>query len=145
MERPEQIVCDNGVDIAKGIGLTVMITITGRPIHPFASGVIVYVVVPVVVPVVDNIWLIVFPLPADAPDTPDWVTVHEKVAPTTLLVIPIDDDAPEHMVCDPGVAATIGIGLTVTTTFMVVPVQPLAIGVIEYVAVPAIAPVAESV
>jgi hypothetical protein len=38
---PEQIVCDDGVAVAVGIGLTVTTTVIGVPAHPFAVGVIV--------------------------------------------------------------------------------------------------------
>ena len=70
------------------------------------------------------------PLPADAPDTPDCTTVHEKVVPLTLLLKAIDDAVPEQIVWDEGVATTLGVGLTVTTTVIGVPLHPLAVGVI---------------
>lgn len=37
----EQIVCEPGVAVATGVGLTVMITVTGVPAHPLAVGVMV--------------------------------------------------------------------------------------------------------
>jgi hypothetical protein len=38
---PEQIVCDDGVAVTTGAGLTVITTVIGVPAHPFAVGVIV--------------------------------------------------------------------------------------------------------
>lgn len=38
---PEQIVCDDGVAVAVGLGLTVIVTVIGVPAHPFAVGVTV--------------------------------------------------------------------------------------------------------
>ena len=80
-------------------------------------------------PVVVNVCAMLLPLPADAPDTPDCTTVHEKVVPLTLLLKAIDDAVPEQIVCDEGVATTLGVGLTVTTTVIGVPLHPLAVGV----------------
>ena len=56
------------------------------------------------------------PLPADAPEAPDWITVHEKVVPVTLLVNAIEVIEPEQIVCVDGVAVTTGVGLTVMIT-----------------------------
>src|SRR5687768_13595810 len=38
---PEQIVCDDGVATALGVGFTVMVLVSGVPLHPFADGVMV--------------------------------------------------------------------------------------------------------
>ena len=38
---PEQIVCDDGVAVATGIGFTVIVTVIGVPAQPFTVGVIV--------------------------------------------------------------------------------------------------------
>ena len=38
---PEQIVCDAGVGVTTGTGLTVTVTMMGTPGHPFDEGVIV--------------------------------------------------------------------------------------------------------
>ena len=38
---PEQIVCEAGVAVATGLGLTVITTVTGVPAHPLAVGVMV--------------------------------------------------------------------------------------------------------
>lgn len=142
---PEQIVCVDGVAVTTGIGFTVTVTVIGVPEQPFASGVIVYVAVPGTVPVVESDCAMDVPLPADAPETPDWETVQEKVVPDTLPVSPMDVLLPEQMVCVEGVAVTTGIGLTVTVTVTGVPEQPLAVGVMVYTAVPGELPVADNV
>ena len=85
------------------------------------------------------------PLPPVAPDTFVCTTVHEKVVPATLLVSAIDVAVPEQIVCDEGVAVAAGIGFTVTVTVIGVPTHPLAVGVIVYVAVPALVVVAVNV
>ena len=36
---PEHTVCADGAAIAVGVGLTVITTVTGAPVHPFAVGV----------------------------------------------------------------------------------------------------------
>ena len=40
VEVPEQIVCVAGVAVSTGTGFTVMVTVTGDPVQPFAVGVI---------------------------------------------------------------------------------------------------------
>jgi hypothetical protein len=127
---PEQIVFDDGVAVTAGIGLTVMTTVFTVPLHPLADEEILYVAVPVADPVVVRIWAIVSPLPAKAPETPDWTTVHENVVPATLLVSAMDGAVAEHMVWAAGVAVTTGVGLTVITALTGIPMQLLAVGVI---------------
>jgi hypothetical protein len=126
---PEQIVWEAGVAVATGMGLTVIITVSGVPEQPLAEGVIVYVAVPAVMPVVLRLWAMAEPEDAVAPETPDCTTVHEKVVPATLLVRDIVVAVPEHRVCNAGVAVMTGMGLTVITTTLGVPAQPLAVGV----------------
>jgi hypothetical protein len=57
-------------------------------------------------------------------------TVHAKVVPATFDVNAILGDCVLHIVCVPGVAVTLGIGFTVIVTFVVLPGQVLAVGVI---------------
>jgi hypothetical protein len=64
------------------------------------------------------------PLPADAPDTPVCVTVHENVVPLTLLVNTQFVAVPEQIVALAGVALTFGAGFTVITIGGIVDVQP---------------------
>ena len=45
MGEPEQIVCDAGVAIAFGVGLTSTVAVIGVPVQPLAVGVIVNVTV----------------------------------------------------------------------------------------------------
>jgi hypothetical protein len=67
------------------------------------------------------------------------------VVPATELVKEIPVILPEQIVCEAGVAVAIGLGFTVTVNVTGVPEQPLAVGVIVYTAVPAVAPVADNV
>jgi hypothetical protein len=69
------------------------------------------------------------PEAAVAPVTSDSDTVQANVVPDTLLVSAMEGAAPEHIVCNAGVVVATGIGFTVTTTVIGVPVQLLAVGV----------------
>jgi hypothetical protein len=59
------------VAVTTGVGLTVIVTVTGVPEHPEAVGVMVYTAVPADDPVAVNVCAIDVPEPADAPETPD--------------------------------------------------------------------------
>lgn len=82
---------------------------------------------------------------AAAPETPLCVTVQLKAEPVTSLFSVIAVAVPEQIVCVVGVAVTTGIGLTVTVAVIGEPVQPFAVGVIEYTAVPVAEAVADNV
>jgi hypothetical protein len=137
---PEQTVCELGVATTSGVGFTVIVTVLGVPVHPFAFGLMVYIAVPEVLPVVVNTWDILEPLPALAPETPVCTTVQAKVVPETLLVKAIDGATAEQIVCELGVATTLGGGFTVIATVIGVPGHPFAVGVMVYTAVPALLP-----
>jgi hypothetical protein len=85
------------------------------------------------------------PLPGDAPDTPVWTTVQAKEVPATLLDRVIDVAPPEQNVCVVGTAVITGLGFTVTIAVIEAPEQPLAVGVIVYVTVPEVVPIADKV
>lgn len=53
----------------------------------------------------------------------------------------MDVALPEQIVCEDGVAITVGTGFTVTVTVIGVPGHPPAVGVMVYTAVPAAVPV----
>lgn len=113
-----------------GVGLTVIVTVVVEPGHPLAVGVTVYVAVPALVPAFVNVCAIVAPELALAPVTPLCTTVHANVVPLTeddnaILLIP-----PLQMVCNVGLAVTLGVGFTVIVTVVVEPVQLFADGVI---------------
>ncbi len=129
VDVPEQIVCDEGVAIAVGIGFTNIGTSSGAPIHPLKVGVTVYVTVPVLLLVVFNTCAILEPVPADEPVAKDSLAVHPKVDPTgdELNAMPVT--SPEQIVCDGGVAIAVGIGLTVISTSTGKPTQPVNVGV----------------
>jgi hypothetical protein len=74
----------------------------------------------------------VLPLLPDAPvilPGGDTATIHEKVVPVTLLPKAMDVALPEQTASDDGVADATGLGFTVITTFVAVPVQLLAVAV----------------
>jgi len=137
---PLHIVCDEGVAVISDIEFTIITTLVDVPEQPLAVGVIVYVAVPAVVPEFVSVCAMLLPEPSEAPATPLCATVHAKVVPVTLDVNVMPVAVLLHIVCDDGVAVTLGIGFTVITTSVDVPEQPLAVGVIEYVAVPADVP-----
>ena len=83
---PLQMVSEEGVAVATGIGLTVTVTLIGVPAQPFAVGVTVYTAVPGEVVVAVSVCAMEFPDPADAPLTFVCVTVQVKVVPATLEV-----------------------------------------------------------
>jgi hypothetical protein len=109
----EQIACKGGVAVTLGIGLTVTIAVTGNPGQPFAIGVIVYVTVAGSEVVLVRVWIILFPLPAEAPVTlpcGNGAMVQEKL----VLGVPLDNTIPvvplEQITCDVGVAVIVGVG-----------------------------------
>ena len=112
-----------------GNGFTVMITLIGVPLHPPADGVMVYVAVPLTLPVVVNVWAMLVPKPAVAPLTPacDTVQLYVGLATPLLVLKAIEVVAPLQIVWEAGVATTSGKGLTVTTTVIGVPAQPAAL------------------
>ena len=125
---PLQSVCVDGVAVTTGSGFTVMVTSTGdAEAHPLAEGVIVYTAVPGAAAVVESVCVMVEPLPAEAPLTPDCATVQLNVVPLTLLVREMLVAVPEQIVAPTGVAVTFGVGFTVTVTGGMVEVQPAGV------------------
>ena len=100
---------------------------------------------PALVLVAVRVCAITVPELADAPVTFVCVTAQEKVVPATLLVSVTVEVAPEQSDCEVGVAVTVGIGLTVTVATIGVPGQVPTAGVMVYVTVPGVLPVAVSV
>jgi hypothetical protein len=111
-----------------------------------AVGVTIYITVPAVVPAFVSACAIVAPLDADAPVMPPVIApiVQLKVAPATLLAKAIFVVAPLQIVNGLAVV-TFGVGLTVTTKFVTLPAQLLAVAVTLYVTVPAVVPPLASV
>lgn len=120
---PLQMVAEE-VLVITGTGFTVTVAVAGNPAHDPIVGVMVYVAVPELVLVVDNVCAIVDPVLPEAPVTPLCATVHVKVVPVTLLVSAMEVVPPEQSVCAEGVTVTTGVGLTVTLTVCAGPVQP---------------------
>ena len=133
----EQIVCDDGVAVAVGVGFTVTVAVMDGPGQPFAVGVIVKVTVTGALVVLFNVPLILPEPDAAIPVTvPVLSLVQLKVVPTTLPLITIVVIAVLlHIVCDDGVATALGVGFTSTVAVTGAPGQPLAVGVIVKVTV----------
>ena len=129
VDVPEQIVSAVGVAATVGVGLTVITTSIGDPTQTPIVGVTVYVVVPETSPVTDNVWLIVAPVPALAPDVPDSTTVQANVAPAGVELNEIPVDVPEQIASVAGVAIAVGNGFTVITTSIGSPTQVPMFGV----------------
>jgi uncharacterized membrane protein YczE len=129
-----------------GVGLTVTIKLVALPGQELAVGVTIYITVPAVVPAFVSACAIVAPLDADAPVMPPVIApiVQLKVAPATLLAKAIFVVAPLQIVNGLAVV-TFGVGLTVTTKFVTLPAQLLAVAVTLYVTVPAVVPPLASV
>jgi hypothetical protein len=86
--------------------------------------------VPTLEPVAVSVWLMAEPELADAPLAPVCVTVQAKVVPPVLLLRLMAVAPPEQMLCEDGVAVTVGAGLTLTVAVIAAPGQPAAVGVI---------------
>ena len=116
--------------------MTVATVEMGFPTQPLADGVIVYVAVPPEDESVVRGCAIVLPDPAWAPLTLLCETVQLYVVAVTPLglVMVMEVDWPEQSSCPS--AAAFGTGLTVATAEIGFPTQPLADGMIVYVAVP---------
>ena len=113
---PVQIVCVTGVAITTGIGLTVITTVIGEPVHPFAEGVMVYVTVAGAKVALTNVCVMLVPDPLENPDAEPDVTaeVQVKLVPATEPVSETPVVIPEHIACEAGVAVTVGVGLITT-------------------------------
>jgi hypothetical protein len=80
-----------------------------------------------------RVWEIILPDPFDAPvmlPAGNTEIVQLKVVLTVALASAIDVVPVEHMFCETGVAVTLGVGFTVSTTLIGRPGHPFAVGVI---------------
>lgn len=126
---PEQILCEEGVAVADGSGLTVTVTVTGVPAQPPAVGVIVYTAVPFTLLVALSVCAMVAPEDAEAPVTLVCVTVQAKVVPPVPLDNAMEVGLPEQSVCVAGVAVIDGAGFTVMDAVIDGPGHPPTLGV----------------
>ena len=133
----EQIVCEDGVAVAVGVGFTNTVAVIGAPLQPLAVGVIVNVTVIGAVVVLVSVPLI---LPAPLAAIPVTVatlslvqlnTVPATLPEITIVVIGVA----EQIVCDDGAATAFGVGLTSTVAVIGAPLHPFAAGVIVNVTV----------
>ena len=138
MVEPLHIVCVEGVATALGVGLTNTVAVIDVPGHPFAVGVMVKVTVTGALVVFVNVPLI---LPEPLAAIPVTATVLSLVQlyTTPATALPLNTigviSTAEHLVCEDGVAVTVGVGFTSTVAVIGVPAQPLAVGVIVKVTV----------
>ena len=142
MAEPEQIVCDDGVATACGVGLTTTVAVILGPVQvtpPLVKdGVIVNVTVWIVLVLLVSVPLIGVPVPLAAiPVTFTLLSLIQlNTVPTTLPVSTIGVIAVVlQIVWLDGVATALGIGLTITVAVVVGPAQPLADGVMVKVTV----------
>jgi hypothetical protein len=100
MAVPEQIVCDDGVATAFGIGFTITVAVIGVPEQPLAVGVIVKVTVTGAFVVLVNVPLMVPEPLAGIPVTATVLSLDQLN--TVPLTLPVNEsgviDEPEQMV-----------------------------------------------
>lgn len=144
---PEHIVDTAGVAVADepGSGLTVTVLVMDAAGQLLAVPVMVYTAVPLPPPVATRESDITEPLLLLPPVTLVSTTVQLKLVPLTVLLKFIGSILPAQMVGLLGLADITGIGSTATVTVIGLPVQPLAVGVTVYTAVPWLLPVAVNV
>lgn len=138
IEEPEQIVCDDGLAAASGVGFTTTVAVIGVPSQPLLDGVMVNVTVTGALVVFTSVAFISSPLPlAPMPVTATLLSlVQVKVVPETLLFKSISVmDAPEQIICADGLAVAFGVGSTKTVAATVAPVHPFNTGETEKVTV----------
>ena len=136
-----QIVCEDGVATALGIGLTVTVAVIGVPVQVTPAlvklGVIVKVtvigakVVLVSVPDISPVPLAAIPVAVATLSLVQLYTVPATFPLNTIVVIA----EPEQVVCEAGVATAFGIGFTIIVAVIDAPEQPFAVGVIVKVTV----------
>ncbi len=105
-------------EFTDGVGMIVIVAVTGVPLHPLATGVMVNVTVTGALVVLVNEPLML-PLPLAAIPVTETVLslVQLNIVPLTAPVNAIVVIAElEHIVCEEGVAIAVGSGLTVTAT-----------------------------
>ena len=124
-----------------GVGFTVIVNVCDAPVHPLADGVTVIVAVTAVSLVFVAVKMAMFPFPAAVKPIEGVSFVQSKEVPPTVSTKPIAVvEAPLHNIC--GVTgATVGVGFTVMIYVSGVPLQPLAVGVMEILAVAGVLPV----
>jgi hypothetical protein len=115
--------------VTVGVGFTVKVNVCAVPLQPFKVGVMEYVTVPLLLPVVVSMSDIEVPEALLAPDVPLELDDQEKVAPADVELIVTEFEFPEHKLVPPFVSVMFGAGLTVKVNVVGVPEQPFAVGV----------------
>ena len=127
-----------GVAFTFGVGLTNTVAVITGPLQPLAVGVIVNVtVIGILVMFVSVPAILPAPLAAIPVTVATLSLVQLFTAPATPLPVNtiVVIATAEQTVCDDGAADTVGVGLTSTVAKIVVPAQPLAVGVMLKVTV----------
>jgi hypothetical protein len=123
--NPEQMVAEEGVATATGVGLTVTTIETGDPGQEFAEGITLYVTVPAEAPVAVNVCVMLAPLPAAPPEAAVCVGAAQlKVVPARFPDNEMLVAVPEQIDCEAGLGVATGNGLTVIGTVIGLPGQP---------------------
>jgi len=129
------------MSLTVGVGFTVIVNVSGVPVHALAEGVTVMVAVTGVVPVFVAVNEFMFPFPLAANPMDGVLLVQPNEVPTTVstkLIAVVD--APLHNICG-GTGFKAGVGFTVMVDVSAAPVQLLADGVTMRVAVTGAVPV----
>ena len=113
--------------------------------HRLAVGVIIYITVSVLFRVLNNVWLIVFPLAAEAPLIPDGDSTDQlKIVADTVDESEILVAVLLHIDVNADIAVTFGVGFTVIVTVFGVPLQVIPpfvyLGVTVIVAITGVVP-----
>jgi len=140
VEAPLHNVCGE-MSFTVGVGFTVIVNVSGVPVHALAEGVTVIVAVTGVLPVLvaAKEAMLPFPLVTSPIDGVSLVQPNEVPVTVSTKVMAVVDE-PLHKVC--GVMSfTVGIGFTVIVNVSGVPAHPLAEGVTVMVAITGVVPV----
>lgn len=111
-----------------GVGLIVIVKLTGAPTHEFSVGVTETVPLIGVEPVLVPWKAVMLPVPLAPSPIAVFVFVQAKVAPFGVLVNAAGLTDPTHWVMFVG-TVTSGVGLTVIVYVPVFPIQPFKVGV----------------
>jgi len=123
-----------------GVGFTVMVNVSGAPVHPLAEGATVIDAVTIVDPVFVAVNVAMFPLPTAAKPIEGVSFVQSNVVPSTVSTnVTAVVEAPLHNIWG-FTDATVGVGFTMMLNVSGEPVQVLAEGVTVTVAVITVAP-----
>lgn len=123
------------------VGFTVIVKVSGIPVHPLAVGVTVIVAITGVVPVFVAGKEGIFPVPLAARPIDGVSLVHAKVEPATGLTMVIAGVVAPLQCVLLLIGFTVDVGYTENIKALSVPVHPFAVGVIAITALTVAVPV----